>query len=95
MAAAAFTIFRDSYSGIVAHLRWFTSAAALVNREDRTEALLDGHEKCPTRLKEVEEHYQCFISHLDDVPLESFPEHRREQVHEDYAQIMNLADDIA
>ncbi|CAH0714738.1 unnamed protein product, partial [Brenthis ino] len=95
MAAAAFTIVRDSYSGIVAHLRWFTSAAALVNREDRTEALLDRHEKCPTRLKEVEEHYQRFISHLDDVPLESFPEHRREQVHEDYTQIMNLADDIA
>ncbi|CAH0731809.1 unnamed protein product, partial [Brenthis ino] len=95
MAAAAFTIVRDSYSGIVAHLRWFTSAAALVNREDRTEALLDRYEKCPTRLKEVEERYQRFISHLDDVPLESFPEHRREQVHEDYTQIMNLADDIA
>lgn len=39
--------------------------------------------------------YQRFLVHLDDVPLESFPNERREQVHGDYAQIMNLADEIA
>ncbi|CAH2109297.1 unnamed protein product [Euphydryas editha] len=73
MAAAANIAVRESYSGIASHLRWFTSAAALVNRENRTEALLDRYEKCSTRLQEVEALYQRFILHLDDVPLESFP----------------------
>lgn len=95
MAAASLTIVRESHSGITHHLRWFTSSAALVNRENRTEALLDRYEKCPTRLQEVETLYQRFILHLDDVTLESFPKERRDQVHEDYVQIMDLADDIA
>lgn len=95
LAAAASAIVRESCSGIAVHLRWFSSAAALVNRQDRTEALLDRHEKCPTRLQEVEALYQRFILHLENVTLESFSKERWDQVYEDYVQIMDMIDDIA
>ncbi|XP_045453732.1 uncharacterized protein LOC123663034 [Melitaea cinxia] len=86
---------RESCSGITAQLRWFSSAVALVNREDRTEALIDRYEKCPARLEQVETLYQRLLLHLDDVPMESLPKERREQVHEDYVQSLGLADEIS
>ncbi|XP_045456273.1 uncharacterized protein LOC123666112 [Melitaea cinxia] len=95
MTSTAFTVVRESCSGITTHLRWFSSAAALVTRENRTEALMDRYEKCPARLQQVETLYQRFLLHLEDVPMESFPKERRDQVHEDYVQIMDMADDIA
>lgn len=95
MASSALTIVRKSYSGLTSHLGWFSTAAALVSREDCTEAFLNRYEKCSTRLEEVETLSQRLILHLDDVPTESFPNERWEHVHEYYAQIMKLADEIA
>lgn len=95
MASTAVAMVRESCSGLTGQLRWFSSAAALVDREDRTEALLDRYEKSPARLQQVETLYQRFLLHQDDVPMELFPKERREQAHADYTQILDLADAIA
>lgn len=92
---SAVSIVRDAAAGLQSHLRWLSSAATLIGRPDRTEALLDRHDKCTARLREVDQLYHKFTLNCEDVPPEAFPETRRAQVHADYGQILELADAVS
>lgn len=70
-------------------LRWLTSAAALVDRPDRNEALFNRFEMLPVYMTQVMDAYALILEHEDTGALS---EVQMDSVHADVAQFQELAD---
>lgn len=86
---------RSASGNIAAHLRWFTSASALVDRSDRQEALIVRYEQINARLSDVEKVFALFTAYCLEVSVDDFTLDQRTRVSEDYAQILDQYDTIA